>query len=151
MTRKKCVKVLLLLMLLIISTETVLAASQEVDATTLDSERSLMEVSVGFVRFSELQGRSVITASSNTTPDLIWAEIMLQKLTGTDPTNEAHWTNQWMNPEYRYDSSGVGTMIVTDYFDVIIGGTYRTKVTFYENNGGIITTIGPVYSQPAAL
>jgi len=150
MTRKNCVKVLLLLMLLIISTETVFAASKEVNVTTLDSERSLMEVSVGFARFSELQGRSVITASSNTTPDLMWAEIMLQKLTGTDPTNEAHWTNQW-TPEYRYDNSGVGTMIVTDYFDVIISGTYRTKVTFYEMNGGITTSIGPVYSQAAGL
>ena len=151
MKRTVCTRIIVLLMVFILSTGMTFAETTGTDLCSLENERSLIQVSVGFVRNAELQGRSSIVAISDTTPELMWVEIMLQKLIGTDPTNESHWTNQWTTPEYRYDNSEVGTMMITDYFDVIIGGTYRTKVTFYEKNGGITTSIGPVYSQSAAL
>ena len=151
MYKKPCMVALWMILLLVFATGMAFADNEQIAVASTESEQSLMQVSVGFVRYAELQGRSTIMASSDTTPELMWAEIMLQKLTGTDPTNDSHWTNQWSTPEYRYDSSEYGELIVVDYFDVIIGGTYRTKVTFYEDNGGIITTIGPVYSQAAGL
>ena len=151
MKRRYRALTVLLVLTFLCSAITSYAAPLQLEGENAAGERSLYEVAVGFVRYGELEGRSTIMASSNTTPELMWAEIMLQKLTGTDPTNDAHWTNQWMTPEYRYDNSGYGSLVSVDYFDVIIGGTYRTKVTFYENNGGIITSIGPVYSQAAGL
>lgn len=138
---------LLLCLLMVLSTCMVYGAAkaEAAEAAGSISPMSVVTTSVSFERYQALKGKLTITASSSTIPDEMYAEVMLQKKSGSS------WVNQWTSPEIVYDTSGMGSLGWVGYVNVSSSGTYRIRVYTTDVVNGITNRVGPDYSQSASL
>ena len=102
--------------------------------------------SASMVRIGEKSARVTITCGCDEIAETIEAELQVQRM----DTETGKYYDYTAEPYYRYAYNS-NTLTSVHTLSVQHAGTYRVKVSFEADFGGITYSVGPAYTQAVAL
>lgn len=143
--KKKSLAAFVLALTMVFSTAAVYASEVTSASFVEDGTRMIAAGSVSMTRLSALRAKVQLTASSSMENlDYIKATVTVERYGSNG------WT-QYYAPYDVYGDAETGGMLVNEYVDVQVSGTYRVKAVFSDKVNGLVSTTKAYYSQSVSL